>query len=92
MSCRRNPAAGETSIFIYPPYRWKRIGALLTNFHLPRSTLIALVAAMVLGWGCCAAQQAPLTVSGWRMQDAARLRAAAGPALAWTTNFQPMGS
>jgi S-adenosylmethionine:tRNA ribosyltransferase-isomerase len=41
------PTTGETSIFIYPPYRWKRVGALLTNFHLPRSTLIALVAAMV---------------------------------------------
>jgi S-adenosylmethionine:tRNA ribosyltransferase-isomerase len=40
-------ATGETSIFIYPPYRWKRVGALVTNFHLPRSTLIALVAAMV---------------------------------------------
>jgi S-adenosylmethionine:tRNA ribosyltransferase-isomerase len=39
--------AAETSIFIYPPYRWKRVGALLTNFHLPRSTLIALVAALV---------------------------------------------
>ena len=37
---------GETSIFIYPPYTWKRVGALMTNFHLPRSTLIALVAAM----------------------------------------------
>jgi S-adenosylmethionine:tRNA ribosyltransferase-isomerase len=37
---------GQTSIFIYPPYRWKRVGALITNFHLPRSTLIALVAAM----------------------------------------------
>jgi S-adenosylmethionine:tRNA ribosyltransferase-isomerase len=39
--------SGETSIFIYPPYRWKRVGALLTNFHLPKSTLIALVAALV---------------------------------------------
>jgi S-adenosylmethionine:tRNA ribosyltransferase-isomerase len=38
---------GETSIFIYPPYGWKRVGALVTNFHLPRSTLIALVAAFV---------------------------------------------
>ncbi len=38
---------GETSIFIFPPYRWKRVGALLTNFHLPRSTLVALVAALV---------------------------------------------
>jgi S-adenosylmethionine:tRNA ribosyltransferase-isomerase len=38
---------GETGIFIYPPYEWKHVGALITNFHLPRSTLIALVAAMV---------------------------------------------
>ena len=40
-------SSGKTSTFIYPPYRWKRVGALLTNFHLPRSTLIALVAAFV---------------------------------------------
>lgn len=39
--------SGETNIFIYPPYRWKHIGAMVTNFHLPRSTLIALVAARV---------------------------------------------
>ena len=39
--------SAETSIFIYPPYRWKHVDALITNFHLPRSTLIALVAAMV---------------------------------------------
>jgi S-adenosylmethionine:tRNA ribosyltransferase-isomerase len=39
-------AQGETAIFIHPPYRWKHVGALITNFHLPRSTLIALVAAM----------------------------------------------
>ncbi len=39
--------SGETEIFIYPPYEWKHVGALITNFHLPRSTLIALVAAMV---------------------------------------------
>ena len=38
--------SGSTSIFIYPPYRWKHVGALVTNFHLPRSTLIAMVAAM----------------------------------------------
>ena len=41
------PASGETGIFIYPPYAWRHVGALLTNFHLPRSTLIALVAAFV---------------------------------------------
>jgi S-adenosylmethionine:tRNA ribosyltransferase-isomerase len=39
--------SGQTSIFIYPPYRWKHTDALITNFHLPRSTLIALVAALV---------------------------------------------
>jgi S-adenosylmethionine:tRNA ribosyltransferase-isomerase len=37
---------GETSIFIHPPYAWKHVNSLITNFHLPRSTLIALVAAM----------------------------------------------
>ena len=37
----------STAIFIYPPYRWRFVDALVTNFHLPRSTLIALVAAMV---------------------------------------------
>jgi S-adenosylmethionine:tRNA ribosyltransferase-isomerase len=40
-------ARGETSIFIRPGYEWKHVDALVTNFHLPRSTLIALVAAMV---------------------------------------------
>jgi S-adenosylmethionine:tRNA ribosyltransferase-isomerase len=41
------PKSSETAIFIYPPYRWKHVDALITNFHLPRSTLIALVAALV---------------------------------------------
>jgi S-adenosylmethionine:tRNA ribosyltransferase-isomerase len=39
------PASGETSIFIRPPYRCKAVDHLITNFHLPRSTLIMLVAA-----------------------------------------------
>jgi S-adenosylmethionine:tRNA ribosyltransferase-isomerase len=39
--------SGETGIFIFPQYAWKHVGAMVTNFHLPRSTLIALVAAMV---------------------------------------------
>lgn len=36
---------GWTDLFIYPPYAFKRVGALLTNFHLPGSTLLALVMA-----------------------------------------------
>ena len=37
---------GETSIFIYPGYRFKATDALITNFHLPESTLIMLVSAL----------------------------------------------
>ena len=40
------PWRGMTSIFIRPPYRFRCVDALLTNFHLPRSTLFVLVAAM----------------------------------------------
>ena len=36
---------GETGIFIYPGYRFKAVDALITNFHLPESTLIMLVSA-----------------------------------------------
>jgi S-adenosylmethionine:tRNA ribosyltransferase-isomerase len=39
------PHSGSTSIFIYPPYRFRVVDALLTNFHWPRSTLLALVMA-----------------------------------------------
>lgn len=37
----------ETQIFIYPPYKFKMVDALITNFHLPESTLIMLVSAFV---------------------------------------------
>jgi S-adenosylmethionine:tRNA ribosyltransferase-isomerase len=37
---------GRTRIFIHPPYRFKTVDALLTNFHLPRSTLLMLAAAL----------------------------------------------
>ncbi|HET7295908.1 MAG TPA: tRNA preQ1(34) S-adenosylmethionine ribosyltransferase-isomerase QueA [Gemmatimonadales bacterium] len=39
------PDAGDTSLFIYPPYRCRAVDRLLTNFHLPRSTLLMLVCA-----------------------------------------------
>ncbi|MDE7086681.1 MAG: S-adenosylmethionine:tRNA ribosyltransferase-isomerase, partial [Clostridia bacterium] len=37
---------GDTSIFIYPPYQFKCVDALITNFHLPESTLLMLVSAL----------------------------------------------
>lgn len=37
----------DTSIFIYPPYQFKLVDALITNFHLPKSTLLMLVSALV---------------------------------------------
>ena len=39
-------SAGWTSIYIYPGYRFKVMDALVTNFHLPQSTLIMLVSAL----------------------------------------------
>ena len=39
------PHQGTTSAFIYPPYHFKRVGGLMTNFHLAHSTLLLLVAA-----------------------------------------------
>jgi S-adenosylmethionine:tRNA ribosyltransferase-isomerase len=42
---RLRPGEGRTNIFIYPPYQFRMVDALLTNFHLPRSTLLMLVSA-----------------------------------------------
>lgn len=41
------PAKGDTKIFIYPPYKFRCVDALITNFHLPESTLIMLVSALL---------------------------------------------
>ena len=41
-----HPMSGETGIFIYPGYRFRAIDGLITNFHLPESTLIMLVSAL----------------------------------------------
>lgn len=38
---------GRTSIFIYPPYDFKIVDALITNFHMPKSTLLAMVSAFL---------------------------------------------
>jgi S-adenosylmethionine:tRNA ribosyltransferase-isomerase len=40
------PGAGQTALFIHPPYALRVVDALLTNFHLPRSTLLALAMAV----------------------------------------------
>ncbi|MDZ4743686.1 MAG: tRNA preQ1(34) S-adenosylmethionine ribosyltransferase-isomerase QueA [Verrucomicrobiota bacterium] len=39
-------SGGKTEIFIYPPYEFKICGALLTNFHLPQSTLLMMISAL----------------------------------------------
>jgi S-adenosylmethionine:tRNA ribosyltransferase-isomerase len=41
------PCRGNTEIFLYPPYQMKCVDGLITNFHLPESTLIMLVACLV---------------------------------------------
>ena len=40
------PSEGFTDIYIYPPYKFKVVKALITNFHLPKSTLLFLVSAI----------------------------------------------
>lgn len=40
-----DPQSGETDIFIYPGYKWKFVDQLITNFHVPKSTLLMLVSS-----------------------------------------------
>jgi S-adenosylmethionine:tRNA ribosyltransferase-isomerase len=40
-------AQGETDIYIYPPYKFKFVDGLITNFHLPKTTLLLLVSALI---------------------------------------------
>jgi len=46
-SANLRPGKGRTHIFIHPPFEFRRVDALLTNFHLPHSTLLMLVSALV---------------------------------------------
>jgi S-adenosylmethionine:tRNA ribosyltransferase-isomerase len=59
---RRN---GATDLFIYPGYKFRRTGAMLTNFHLPRTSLLLLV---------CALAGTELTLAAYRHAVAARYR------------------
>src|ERR1700730_7416241 len=59
------PFAGETRLFIMPGYRFRAIDLLLTNFHLPRSTLLMLVAALA-GLERIKAAYAHAIASGYR--------------------------
>ena len=76
------PWSGETSIFITPGYRFKAIDVLMTNFHLPRSTLFMLVSAFS-GLGTMRAAYGHAIRSGYRFYsygDASLLtRADGGP-------------
>ena len=40
------PYCGETDLFIQPPYEFRAVDAMLTNFHLPRTTLLVLVCTL----------------------------------------------
>ncbi|MGI2904088.1 tRNA preQ1(34) S-adenosylmethionine ribosyltransferase-isomerase QueA [Tolypothrix sp. VBCCA 56010] len=41
------PFSGKTDLFIYPGYEWRVVDGLITNFHLPRSSLLMLVSALI---------------------------------------------
>ena len=75
------PFRGETRLFILPGYRFRAIDLLLTNFHLPRSTLLMLVAALA-GLDRIKAAYAHAVAEGYRFfsyGDACLIAAAAPP-------------
>ncbi len=41
------PLRGKTNLFIYPGYEWRVVDGLITNFHLPKSSLLMLVSALI---------------------------------------------
>lgn len=41
------PFQGKTNLFIYPGYQWQVVDGLITNFHLPKSSLLMLVSALI---------------------------------------------
>jgi S-adenosylmethionine:tRNA ribosyltransferase-isomerase len=78
---RVRPFAGETTLFITPGYRFRAVDLLLTNLHLPRSTLFMLVAAFA-GLERMRAAYAHAVARGYRFfsyGDACLLHPAAGP-------------
>jgi S-adenosylmethionine:tRNA ribosyltransferase-isomerase len=59
------PFDGATDIFIYPGYRWRATDGLITNFHLPQSTLLMLVSAL-MGRDAMLAAYAHAVAQGYR--------------------------
>ena len=59
------PGSAETDLFITPGYRFRAVDALLTNFHLPRSTLLVLVCAFA-GYAPVRAAYAAAIARGYR--------------------------
>jgi S-adenosylmethionine:tRNA ribosyltransferase-isomerase len=59
------PFSGDTAIFITPGYRIRAVDVLMTNFHLPRSTLFMLVSAFA-GLDCMKAAYAHAVETGYR--------------------------
>ncbi len=64
-AARQGETSGNTNLFIYPGYQFRRVGAMLTNFHLPRTSLLLLV---------CAFAGPELAMSAYRHAVEARYR------------------